>query len=457
MRFDGMGMSAASAPERREVDLLVVGGTPAAATAAETALALGARPLHVREPSDLRFTGRRGRLVEATLSRTDARGLRVHQRLAAHGVVLACGTEPAIPPVAGLPDVRTFTSVSLAETGVTPESLLVLGGGPTGCAEAAYYASRGARVTVVEAADRLLPGEEPFASAAVTRTLTDAGVRVLVGGTVTKVSPTLDGGVYAGTEVGGDVAAGHLLVATGRRGATGGLELPGLGLAVERGLVAVDSSLAGSVPGIFAAGEVTGLVEGEHADPVMGRVAAVNALLARRRPRLRGARRPAMPGPLHWRVDATLVITRTDPPIARVGLTRQEALDRGDLVDVRIHEVTDGGPPDDPGPAELVAPSAGPRIARIVTARPLGGGRRDSSHPEPRVVVGATLVGPDAYEDIALLVLAVHTRTPVDALATVALPPATVGHRMVELLSRPGRAEELSSAQGVLETASRLL
>ncbi|MFN8074763.1 MAG: FAD-dependent oxidoreductase [Kineosporiaceae bacterium] len=119
------------------------------------------------------------------------------------------------PGVTGLPDEVSWRPDQVPSWTDLPFSLVVLGGGPTGCELAAAFAAWGSKVTVVEKADRLLPGVHPSASTAVQRRLEAAGVRVLLGGTVTRVAPTLDDGVYVGTDVGGDVAATHLVLATG--------------------------------------------------------------------------------------------------------------------------------------------------------------------------------------------------------------------------------------------------
>lgn len=441
----------------------------AARSAAQTAEALGARVIR-HSGEGMTFEERSGGRIVARTVTNDARGEEHQRTLDARAVVLASGTEPAIPDVIGLPDVRTFTTATLAEANELPESLLVLGGGPTGCEQALAFARRKARVTIVEAQERLLHGEESCAGEAVTRALTQAGVRVLVGGTVTKVSPTLDGGVYAGTEVGGDVAATHLLLATGRRGALGGLALSAIGLVTQHGRLPVDETLATGVHGVYAAGDVTGIVEGDHSDAVMGRVAATNALAATGGGPL-GARlsrllnRQLGPRPSHgrsrqalaWQPHAVPVLVATEPQVARVGHTLDSAQTAAawgrDLRDVRMSDgaLPDGAKQDGALLADALladASRAGHLRAgaasatetdisgglalqvRVITAE-TGSGRHAR-----RVVVGATIVGPGAAELIALPALAVQARIGLDSLETLMLPSGTAARAVVELLAR---------------------
>lgn len=187
-----------------------------------TALREAARPAALRGVDVVvgtpRVAGRRGR--DAVVDVPDARDpagppTAAGVRVLARSLLVVPGRRETTPGVTGLPDVTSWRPDQVPSWGDVPFSLVILGGGPTGCELASAFAAWGGKVTVVERADRLLPAEHPAASSAVARRLEAAGVRVLLGGTVTRVAPTLDDGVYVGTDVGGDVAATHLVLATG--------------------------------------------------------------------------------------------------------------------------------------------------------------------------------------------------------------------------------------------------
>jgi len=123
-------------------------------------------------------------------------------------VVIAVGTEASLPPIDGLADADPWTNHEVTTAKAIPRSLAVLGGGPIGCEMAQAYRSLGARVTLLEVADRLLGMEEEFASAQVTDALREAGVDVRVGVTVSRVEREGGGSVTLRVD-GGDVGDAH--------------------------------------------------------------------------------------------------------------------------------------------------------------------------------------------------------------------------------------------------------
>lgn len=293
-------------------------------------------------------------------------------------MVLATGSHPAIPDVQGLPDVPYLTTDSLFSLAALPTHLAVLGGGAIGAEMAQAFRSLGSEVTVIEAADRLLPNEEPEASTAIASALSRNGVDVRTGATLRAVTG-------AGTALvlhtdAGTTEASHLLVAVGREPSTAGFAKLGLRLAGNGG-IEVDDRMRTSVAGIYAAGDVTTRLPFTHAAHEMGRIAATNAL--RRIPTSFSER--AVP----W-------VTFTSPEVARVGLTEAQAAERvqgARVIELPMTEVdrartsgqTDG----------FVKIIVGPRLL----LRNAGGGK----------VLGATIVAERAGEMIAELALAMRT------------------------------------------------
>ena len=218
--------------------------------------------------------------------------------------VLATGSRPALPGLPGLVDVDPLTSDSLWELIELPSSIAVLGAGSIGCELGQALARLGVRVTLLETADRVLPGEDPAASAVLAAALAHDGVDVRTGTQVTSVARD-PGGCRLVLAGGGMVSAERLLVAVGREPRTDGLGLAAAGVAVdERGHVVVDGSLRTANPRIWAAGDVTGHPQYTHLAGSHGSLAATNAVLGLRR-----------------EVDLTAVprVTYTSPEVAAVG------------------------------------------------------------------------------------------------------------------------------------------
>lgn len=334
------------------------------------------------------------------------------RRLRARRIIVATGSSPAIPPIAGLGDVGLLTNESLFDLDDLPRRLMVLGGGAIGCEMAQAFARLGSAVTVIEAMPRLLPREEPEASEVVAEALRSDGAKLLTGETVARAEAGAGGTAAAGSGSNdGDPApadGGHqasraggvrlhlasgavaeadrVLVAVGRRPSTSDLGLAEVGVELDdRGHVRTSAALATTVPGIWAVGDVTGRLPFTHAAVRMAYVAVHNALGSPVRRRLRPRQFDPTPIPR---------VTFTDPEVGRVGMTEAEAADHGGRVAYLPLEdvdraITAGRTQ---GFVKLVA---GPR--RMLGNA--GGGR----------ILGATVVAPTGGELIHEPALAMHT------------------------------------------------
>lgn len=349
----------------RTRDLIVVGGGPGGMAAARAAARAGIRPLLVQLGpigGDCTFTGcvpsktileaaAHGasfdeataavrRAIDAIAAREDDGVLRgegidvVHgwatfrsprdldvdgTRLRSRRFVIATGARPALPPVDGLAGIDYLTNENVFELTERPASLAVLGGGAIGCELAQAFCRLGADVTIVEALDRLLPREEPEASAVVAEALAAEGVRLRIGRRLVRVEGLeAKGTARLHLDSGDSLTADRVLVAVGRRGATGGLGLDAAGIATDGGFIRTDDRLATTAPGIWAVGDVTGRLQFTHAADEMGRIAVANALSRRSRRRFDTASIP-------W-------VTFTSPEVGRVGMTEVEAAQHGGRV-----------------------------------------------------------------------------------------------------------------------------
>jgi pyruvate/2-oxoglutarate dehydrogenase complex dihydrolipoamide dehydrogenase (E3) component len=224
------------------------------------------------------------------------------RRFTADHVVLANGADPFVPPVPGLRELDGVWGTRDA-TGmkVVPRRLVVLGGGPAG-AELGQSAHRlGARVTIVESADRLLAREPAPVGNALVRALRRDGVEVIVGGQAAGARRDGDDFVLSLGD-GRELRADRLLVATGRRPRVVDIGLETVGITVDsRGVPVDDRHCAGDR--LWAIGDVTGIWQLTHVGEYQGEVVASNIL---------GERRTA-----HY--EAVPRVTYTDPQVASVG------------------------------------------------------------------------------------------------------------------------------------------
>lgn len=318
-------------------------------------------------------------------------------------LVIATGSRPAIPSVAGIDSVRYLTNETVFDLTKRPSSMVIIGGGPIGAELGQAFAHFGTEVTLIEAGPRILSREEPEASWAATRSLARDGVRVLTDVKVRSVAPAEDGTVVELSE--GEVHAEQLLVAVGRQASTDRIGVAEAGAELDpRGHLVTDIQMRTSLPGVYAAGDVTGRALFTHSADEMGRIAAANAL----------ARVPWH----RFNQDAIPSVTYTNPEIARVGLTEDAAA--AAHPDARVAEL----PLSELDRAVTAAETDG--YIKLIAAP-----RRGTRHLAGGRLVGATIVAARAGEMIAVPTLAIRTRMfPARLALTVqAYPTWTLGVR----------------------------
>jgi len=232
-------------------------------------------------------------------------------------ILLCTGSSPAIPPIPGvdLENVVDSSGILIRET--LPNHLVVVGGGVIGCEFACMYASVGVPVTVLEAMPEICPNLDTEISASLREGLAKKGVSFILEAKVESIRA--DRVSYVDDSGTNELEADLVLVATGRRPNTENLGLEELGLDIDdRGGVRVDSRGATNIPGLWAAGDVTGEAWLAHAASRMAEV-VVNNITGRKD---------------HMRHDSMPAVVYTSPEVAVVGLTKEEAEARGIKVKV---------------------------------------------------------------------------------------------------------------------------
>jgi pyruvate/2-oxoglutarate dehydrogenase complex dihydrolipoamide dehydrogenase (E3) component len=345
-----------------------------------------------------RFVGKGGRFVRGR-ARLDGPGQVVvddgTRLAAARAVVLATGQVPAIPPIEGLAGTPYWTNRQAIEASELPDSLVVLGGGAIGLELAQAYRRFGVEVTVVEAAGRLLPLEEPEASALVDSVLAAEGFTIHTGVAARRVDH--DGSRFRITLTdGAELTAPRLLVSTGRRADLTGLGVDTVGLDPRARAVAVDERLRAGER-LWAVGDVTGRGAFTHVAMYQAGIAVRDIL--------------GEPGPpADYR--ALPRVTFTDPEVGAVGLTEEQARETGVRVAIGTTEV--------PSSARGWIHKAGNEgLVKLV------------ADAERGVLVGATSAGPAGGEVLGMLALAVQAQVPVETLRHMIYAYPTF-HRAIE-------------------------
>jgi pyruvate/2-oxoglutarate dehydrogenase complex dihydrolipoamide dehydrogenase (E3) component len=272
--------------------------------------------------------------------------------------------------------------------------LAVIGGGPIGCELAQAFARLGVAVTLFEVAARLLERDDPEAGEIVARALARDGVRVLCGAKIEGVSRDGAGKrlrfAAAGADA-GDEAFDEVLVAAGRvpNVEDMGLEAAGVGFDPRRG-VAVDDFLRTANRRVYAIGDCAMEAKFTHAADAAAKIAVQNALFYGRK-----------------RLSKLVVpwCTYTDPEVAHVGLTPQQAEQQGIAIDTYTVELSSNDRARTEGDTE--------GFARLHT-------RKGSDK-----IAGATLVGANAGDQIALVTAAMTAGLGLGALAGTILPYPT--------------------------------
>lgn len=217
------------------------------------------------------------------------------RRVRGRRFIVCTGAIPQLPPLGVLADAPYLTHERIFELERLPGRLVVLGGGPVGVELAQAFLRLGSQVTLLEKEERLLPAADPEAAEILRRRLVGEGMRIETGADVREVS----------TE-----AADLTLVATGRAPDLGGLDLERASVDFDRRGIRVDAHLRTSQRHIYAAGDVTGSFQFTHYAGWQGYAAARNALFP--------SSVPGLAKTVPWAVFS-------DPEIAQVGLTEQQA------------------------------------------------------------------------------------------------------------------------------------
>lgn len=298
-------------------------------------------------------------------------------QLQAPQIFINTGAETIIPPIEGIKDNKNvYTSTSIMELTELPARLVIVGGGYIGLEFASMYASFGSQVTVLEGYSELISREDRDIAASVQSVLEQKGIEFRLNARVQSVDGSTVVYRDAVTDEEHRLEADAILLATGRRPNTAGLNLGVAGVELdERGAIIVNEHLQTSNPNIRAIGDVKGGLQFTYISLDDYRILREDLFGA-------GERKVSDRDPVSYSVFI-------DPPLSRIGMSEAEAIKKG--LKIKVNKLP---------------------VAAIPRARTLGdtnGLFKVVVDANTDKILGCTLFGPDSSEVINLVAMAMKT------------------------------------------------
>ena len=323
--------------------------------------------------------------------------------LDAVNVFINAGARPANPPIEGLDSVPALNSTSIMELGELPEHLLVLGGSYVGLEFAQMFRRFGSEVTIVQRGGQLMGREDADVAEAVADIMRDDGIEVLLNTQTTRATQDGRGILLTVSTPEGErtLEGSHLLVAAGRPPNTDTLDLDAAGIEMDkRGFIEVNDRLETGVEGVYAIGDVKGGPAFTHISYDDFRIISTNLLEdgdATIADRL---------------VPYTMFI---DPQLGRIGLSEQEARDRGRDV--------------------LIAKMPMSYVARAIEMEETRGFMKAVIDAETDRILGCAVLGIEGGEIMAMIEIAMMGNLPYTALRDAVFAHPTLAESLNTLFS----------------------
>jgi pyruvate/2-oxoglutarate dehydrogenase complex dihydrolipoamide dehydrogenase (E3) component len=349
---------------------------------------------------EARFTGPRTLAVQTN----DGEELEI----GADDIFINVGARPANPPIEGLDDVPALNSTSIMELDELPKHLLVLGGSYVGLEFAQMFRRFGSEVTVVQRSGQLMGREDADIAEAVAGIMREDGIKVLLD-TQTLRAAQDDGKILltVNTPEGQRTLEGsHLLVAAGRPPNTETLDLDAAGIEKDRrGFIKTNDRLETGVEGVYAIGDVKGGPAFTHISYDDFRIISTNLL--------EGGSATIADRPVPY----TMFI---DPQLGRIGLSEQEARDKGRDV--------------------LIAKIPMSYVARAIEMGETRGFMKAVIDAETGRILGCAVLGVEGGEIMAMIQIAMMGDLPYTALRDAVFAHPTLAESLNTLFSTVGQA-----------------
>ena len=334
--------------------------------------------------------------------------------LEARRILLATGSVPSRPPIPGLDLPGVMTSDELLSYGGAPfGSLLIIGGGVIGIEFAGIYQNFGTKITIVEALPSLLANMDRELGQSLKLSLKKKGADIHTSASVQRLEQNPDGSistVFLEKEKECAVTADAVLVAVGRRPYTAGAFAEDYAPAMERGRAVVDGTYQTSIPGIYAIGDVNGQIQLAHAAAAQGKRAVRTIALQLGKPVASGEEGASCAAKEEPLLIPSCVYT--DPEIACVGMTQEEAKAQG--IPAKSHKILSSAN----GKSVLSLQERG--FVKVVY--------REDTH----VILGAQLMCARATDMVSEFAVAIRQKMTMEQLSDVVRPHPTFSEMITE-------------------------
>ncbi len=381
---------------------------------------------HARWVATHQSRGIRDRLEETTVrvvhgrAHVDSPGM-IHvdcdgyeQEVGYDRLLIATGASPWIPDFAECDHQRVFTTREVLDQRETPEHLIVVGAGATGCEYSEFFASSGSQITLLSARSQVLPNEDEDVAEIIQEAFLSRGIEIQMNARINQIDVDGDHVVVKGDD-GHTYRGTHAIICMGQRANTAGLGLELLGIELDaRGAIVVDEHMQTTAEGVYAAGDVAGGMMLASTGAMQGRHAALHAF-------------GVAGDPIRLQNVAWTIFTR--PEVATIGLTENAAAREGIAVDVTKHYL--GANP------RGVISGWREGMIKLITA------------PETGVLLGGSIVGYRASENIALVALAVNEGLSVESLANTGVVTPSMSESLQRAAERAMNRRIAASGSGI--------
>jgi len=314
-------------------------------------------------------------------------------------IIIASGSVPATVNVKGANSGGVMNSDDILELKELPESLAIVGGGVVGLEFAEIFSTLGVKTTVIEMMNQLIPGEDKDVAATLEKIMKKRGVDIRTSTTVEGIRDQSKGCKELTVITAGEkktIKAARVLIAVGRKPCTDNLGLANIGVKTQNGFIVVDSFLKTDHPSVYAIGDAIGGFMLAHKAMAEGRCAAKNVM--------------GMAEKMDYRAVPRCIWT--EPEVAAVGLTQEEATEKHGEINVATFPMTANGK------AKILDSTEG--FVKIIAEK------------KYNEIVGVHIVAPAATEMITAASIGIQMEYTCEELTAVIHPHPTVSESMLE-------------------------
>ncbi|MCD6486220.1 MAG: dihydrolipoyl dehydrogenase [Syntrophobacterales bacterium] len=340
------------------------------------------------------------RVIEGTAALVDDKTVEIKEtgeKVKSDAILIATGSTPAKIPIEGMDGPDVLNSNDVLEMKSLPKSVVIIGGGVISCEFARFLSTVGTDVTILELMPNIIPEMDMEITSILHAILEASGIKIFTNANVKKITHKkgvntvnygLEGKDYT-------VKSEKIISTVGRKPDLDALNVAGLGIATEKGAIVVNEYMETNVPGIYAAGDITGGIMLAHVSTAEGECAVRNAM--------------GEVTQMSYRVVPSCIYT--DPEIASVGFTEKQA---AEIADIKVGRFPFRGN----GKAMVINKTEG--MVKVISEKKYG------------EILGVHIIGPHATDMISEAVLGMSMEMTEEELAHAIHPHPTLSEAVME-------------------------